>query len=174
MCTIANKFHSISRPVAPLVRTSSYNAGIKVLEKFIDPFIRSTLALSPDELEKRSKSDKGFTFLHNIALMSRDPKVIRDQIMGVLIAGRDTTASTLSWTLYELSNCPEIWQRLRSAVLEKVGPTKRPSYEDIKGLTDLTNALCETLRLYPAIPYNVRACRTSSLPPAKSLSMLIV
>lgn len=128
------------------------------------PYIQQTLALAPEELEKLSKSDKGFTFLHNIALFSRDPKVIRDQIMAVLLAGRDTTAATLSWTIYELANYPEIWSKLRQNVLEKVGPTRNPTYNDIKGMTYLTHAINETLRLYPAVPYNIRSCRMSSSP----------
>jgi cytochrome P450 len=99
-----------------------------------------------------------------MALFSRDPKVIRDQLMAVLLAGRDTTAATLSWTMYELSNYPEIWRKLRSRVLERVGPHAAPTYEDIKDLTCLTHALNETLRLYPAVPYNVRSCR-ESFPP---------
>lgn len=112
-----------------------------------------------DDLEKLSKSDKEFTFLHNITLASRDPKVIRDQISAVLIAGRDTTASTLSWAFYELSNKPEVWQKLRSHILEQVGPTRIPSYEDLKNLTYLTHTINETLRLYPAVPFNIRSCR---------------
>lgn len=122
------------------------------------PYIQQTLSLTPDELEKLSKSDKEFTFLHNIALFSRDPKVIRDQIMAVLLAGRDTTASTLSWTLYELANYPEIWAKLRKMVLDAVGPTRNPTYDDIKDMTYLTHAINETLRLYPAVPYNIRTC----------------
>jgi cytochrome P450 len=117
------------------------------------------LALVPEELEKISKSDKEFTFLHQIALFSRDPKVIRDQIMAVLLAGRDTTAATLSWALYELSNYPATWQKLRTHVLQKVGPDAAPTYEDIKDLTYLTHTLYETMRLYPAVPFNIRTCR---------------
>lgn len=137
-----------------------YFNGIKTIEGFITPYIESTLQLAPDELEKLSKSDKEFTFLHNIALFSRDPKVIRDQIFAVLIAGRDTTAATLSWAMYELANYPDVWQKLRGQVLEHVGPTRSPSYEDLKNLTYLTHTINETLRLYPAVPYNMRSCGT--------------
>lgn len=138
----------------------------------MNPFIEQTLAMTPEELEKLSKDDKEFTFLHNIALYSRDPKVIRDQIMAVLLAGRDTTASTLSWTLYELANYPDIWQRLRTTVLDKVGPTGTPTYEDIKSMTYLSHALSETLRLYPAVPYNIRFARTFTFIVIKKKSLL--
>ncbi|KAK2590853.1 hypothetical protein QQS21_011465 [Conoideocrella luteorostrata] len=144
-----------------------YHRGIKKLEEFMNPYITSTLQLSPEKLEKLSKSDKDFTFLHNIALYSKDPKVIRDQIMAVLLAGRDTTASTLSWTLYELCNYPEIWAKLRQQVLEVVGPTRTPTYEDLKSMRYLNHAIDETLRLYPAVPYNWRAAVTNTTLPGE-------
>ncbi|PHH92122.1 hypothetical protein CDD83_8795 [Cordyceps sp. RAO-2017] len=153
---------TILHPFRWLIPQKSYSDGIKVIERFMDPYIQSTLRLSPDELEKLSKSDKGFTFLHNIALFSRDPKVIRDQIMAVLLAGRDTTASTLAWSIYELANYPRGWAKLRAQVLEHVGPSRMPSYDDLKNLTYLTHTLNETLRLYPAVPYNLRSCVESS------------
>ncbi|KAK1239118.1 hypothetical protein MKX08_006179 [Trichoderma sp. CBMAI-0020] len=152
-------------PLRRFIPKGEYNRGIKVLEAFIQPFIEATLTLIPEELQKISKSDKEFTFLHQIALFSRDPKVIRDQIMAVLLAGRDTTAATLSWALYELSNCPATWQKLRSHVLQKVGPDAAPTYEDIKDLTYLTHALYETMRLYPAVPFNIRTCLENSTLP---------
>ncbi|KAH8907051.1 cytochrome P450 [Coniochaeta sp. PMI_546] len=148
---------TILAPMNALIPKWRYNRGIKVLEQFMAPYIKHTLSLSPDELEKLSKNDKHFTFLHNIARSTRDPKVIRDQIMAVLIAGRDTTAATLSWTIYELSNYPEVVGKLRNEILATVGPSRMPTYEDLKNMPYLTHTLNETLRLYPAVPYNIRA-----------------
>ncbi|PNP55579.1 hypothetical protein THARTR1_04103 [Trichoderma harzianum] len=158
---------AILAPFRRFIPKAEYYKGIKILEEFIQPFIDATLTLTPEQLESISKSDKEFTFLHNMALFSRDPKVIRDQIMAVLLAGRDTTAATLSWTIYELSNYPELWRKLRSRVLETVGPEAAPTYEDLKDLTCLTHALYETLRLYPAVPFNVRSCLEDSTLPGK-------
>ncbi|PHH78422.1 hypothetical protein CDD80_6927 [Ophiocordyceps camponoti-rufipedis] len=143
----------------------SYTSSIRILERFIDPFIRSALKLTPDELANLSKSDRDFTFLHKIVLLSRDPKVIRDQIMAVLLAGRDTTAATLSWAVYELSRRPDVWTKLRASVLERVGSQRMPTYDDLKNLNYLTHTINETLRLWPAVPYNIRGCvETSTLP----------
>ncbi|KAL3952501.1 hypothetical protein ACCO45_012444 [Purpureocillium lilacinum] len=156
---------ALENPLSWFVPKGKYKAGIKYIERFIEPFIEKTLHLTPAELEELSKSDRDFTFLHNIALFSRDPKVIRDQIVAVLLAGRDTTAATLSWAMYELSRYPQIWHKLREQVLEHIGDSRSPTYQDLKNLTYLTHTLNETLRLYPAVPYNLRTCvEDSSLP----------
>ena len=142
-----------------------YNRGIRILERFIEPFIQRTLALPPSELEDLSKSSSDFTFLHSLARRTRDAKVIRDQLMAVLLAGRDTTAATLSWTIYELSHYPRVYHKLRNEILAVVGPSRAPTYEDLKSMTYLTHTLNETLRLYPAVPYNLRAAlKDTSLP----------
>ena len=49
-----------------------------------------------------------------------------------LIAGRDTTAATLTFVIYFLSLYPEVTFRLRNEVLSKVGPARKPTYDDIK------------------------------------------
>ncbi|PFH61535.1 hypothetical protein XA68_17112 [Ophiocordyceps unilateralis] len=157
-----------------LVPQGSYTKSIRILERFIDPFIQSALSLPPDQLAYLSKSDRDFTFLHNIVLLSRDPKVIRDQIMAVLLAGRDTTASTLSWTVYELARYPDVWAKLRAHILNRVGAERTPSYDDLKNLTYLTHTINETLRLWPAVPYNIRSCASSplhSFPPLPSIQL---
>ncbi|UNI23756.1 hypothetical protein JDV02_009557 [Purpureocillium takamizusanense] len=161
---------TILYPFRWFVPQRKYKSGIKLIESFMAPYIAATLRITPSELEERSsKSDRDFdfTFLHHIALFSRDPKVLRDQIMAVLLAGRDTTAATLSWCLYELANAPAVWARLRADVLALVGPERAPTYEDLKALTYLTHTLNETLRLYPAVPYNLRSCLESSTLPGQ-------
>ncbi|KAL8364988.1 hypothetical protein RB595_004007 [Gaeumannomyces hyphopodioides] len=162
---------TVMAPLRALVPTKKYHAGIKVIEQFMMPYIEQALALPPSELEKLSSPDSSssreVTFLHSIARHSRDPKVIRDQIMAVLLAGRDTTAATLSWCVYELSRSPATVARLRAEILSVVGRRRRPAYEDLKAMTYLRHTLDETLRLYPAVPYNIRAAiEDTSLPAA--------
>ncbi|EFQ30109.1 cytochrome P450 [Colletotrichum graminicola] len=158
-------FYTIMAPFQRFLPHGKYNRGIKLIEEFILPFIQEALALPPSELEKLTKSDKDFTFLHNIARCTRDPKVIRDQLVAILLAGRDTTAATLSWTLYELARYPDVYAKLRHEVLTTVGPRRAPSYEDLKSMKYLANCLQETLRLYPAVPYNVRSALTTTTLP---------
>ncbi|UKZ92431.1 uncharacterized protein TrAFT101_007386 [Trichoderma asperellum] len=156
---------SLDFPIAPLIPKGEYYRAIKRIEEFIEPIIARTLAICPTQLQQLSKSDLEFSFLHSIAIYTKDPKLIRDQIMSVLFAGRDTTAATLSWAMYELSNYPHMWAKLRKEILNKLGPQAAPTYEVLKNLTYLKKVLNETLRLHPATPLNMRqALETTTIP----------
>lgn len=138
---------------------------LATMNEFINQYVQQALDLSPEELASKTKSDMSYTFLHELASYTRDPKVLRDQLVAVLLAGRDTTAATLSWAIYELSRHPEVVKRLRNEILSVVGPDRTPTYADLKGMKYLQNVMNETLRLYPVVPFNVRfALRDTTLP----------
>jgi len=100
-----------------------------------------------------------------LAGYTKDKTVLRDQLYAILLAGRDTTACTLSWTFYELSKQPKIVEKLRQEIMNCVGPTRAPTYADLKSMRYLQHIMNETLRLYPVVPYNVRvALRDCTLP----------
>ena len=113
---------------------ASFKKGMKVINEFVDTFIEEALQLSAEELESKSKSESGYTFLHALAGFTRDRTVLRDQLIAVLLAGRDTTASTLSWTFYELARHPESYQKLRKEIIDRLGPNKPPTYDDLKSM----------------------------------------
>ncbi|CAN8099497.1 unnamed protein product [Discula destructiva] len=146
---------------------SHFRSCLATMNEFIYQYVRQALALSPAELASKAKSSAGYTFLHELASYTRDPKVLRDQLVAVLLAGRDTTASSLSWAIYELARHPAVVARLRaeiSTVLPR-GPAQTPTYADLKRMRYLAHVLAETLRLYPAVPFNVRfALRDTTLP----------
>ncbi|KAK2057795.1 cytochrome P450 [Colletotrichum caudatum] len=143
----------------------SFRSGLEVINRFVNEFIERALRLSPEELASKTKSDQGYTFLHELASFTRDRTVLRDQIVAVLLAGRDTTASSLSWTLYELGRHPEVVTKLRAEIIEHVGLDRAPTYTDLKNMKYLQNVMNETLRLYPAVPFNVRlALKDTTLP----------
>ena len=63
-----------------------------------------------------------------------DKQVLTDEIVNLLVAGRDTTSGTLAYGVYKLAEHPDIAERLRAEILDKVGPTRRPTYEDIRDM----------------------------------------
>lgn len=84
----------------------------------------------------------------------RDPAVrqdrMRDELITLLLAGHDTTASTLSWALYLLDRHPEVGDRVRAEVDEVLGD-RLPTFEDVHRLTYTSMVLQEVMRLYPAV-----------------------
>ena len=129
-----------------------YWRGLKVINAFVEPFIERVLRVNSSDLEKTANQ----SFLDALAATgTRDRNVIRDQVIAVLLAGRDTTAGTLSFTFKELSAQPEIVRKLRREILRRVGPSRPPTYEDLKSMPYLQHVMNETLRLYPSVPFNV-------------------
>lgn len=78
---------------------------------------------------------------------------LRDELMTLLVAGHETTATALAWALYWLHREPTIRQKLL-AELQKAGlePGFDPSQTDFMAVTKLPylSAVCsEVLRIYP-------------------------
>ena len=76
-----------------------------------------------------------------------DPEIF-DQLTVNLIAGSETTASALSWSLYLLSQHPDVLARLQAEVDQVLtdGPAR---YEQLSELPLAGRILTEALRLYP-------------------------
>lgn len=94
-------------------------------------------------------------------MTNTDPKYLRDIILNFLIAGKDTTAATLSWFIYALCKHPHIQEKVSQEIKETMGKeedTDMPGFTDrlseaaLEKMHYLHAALTETLRLYPAVP----------------------
>jgi cytochrome P450 len=74
-----------------------------------------------------------------------------EEIATLMLAGHETSSSTLAWSLYLLANAPDIQERARLEVSTVLG--ERPAeFRDIKRLSLIRNILREALRLYPPVP----------------------
>ncbi|KAL8740842.1 MAG: hypothetical protein Q9190_006493 [Brigantiaea leucoxantha] len=94
-----------------------------------------------------------------------DKAALRDQLLNILLAGRDTMSCLLSWTFRLLVRHPLVLERLRSEIETVTGGRHDLTREDLKKMLYLSKVLKETLRLYPSVPVNNRvALRTTTLP----------
>lgn len=75
---------------------------------------------------------------------------LRDELLTILLAGHETTASTLSWTWYLIDRHPEVAERMRTEATEVLGD-RIPRYEDLPGLRYTTMVIQEAMRLYPPV-----------------------
>ncbi|OCH92180.1 cytochrome P450 [Obba rivulosa] len=132
---------------------------MRVVDNFLEPVLKEALTKKERRIREETKEKdetEDETLLDHLVKFTSDPVVLHDETLNILIAGRDTTASTLTFAVYLLTQHPEVLRRLRQEVLSKVGPTRMPTYEDIRELKYLRAVLNETLRLYPPVPVNVR------------------
>ncbi|KAJ7321640.1 cytochrome P450 monooxygenase pc-3 [Mycena albidolilacea] len=106
------------------------------------------------------------TFLSHLVQATDDKEVIRDSIFNILVAGRDTTAATLTFAVYMLAEHPAMAARLRREVLVVVGGTRMPTYDDVRGMKYLRAFINETLRLYPPVPFDSRTSKNATVWPA--------
>src|SRR5260370_32625442 len=77
------------------------------------------------------------------------PQQLRDESMTLFLAGHETTALTLSWAWYMLSENPAVEARLHQE-LHGVLAGRAPELDDFERLSYLRAVENETLRLYPA------------------------
>ena len=74
---------------------------------------------------------------------------LRDELMTILFAGHETTATALAWALYWIHYIPEVCekllQELNSIDVENCDPA------EITKLPYLNAVCCETLRIYPIV-----------------------
>ena len=92
---------------------------------------------------------------------------LRDDLLSLLVAGHETTASVLTWGTYELlkpENAEQL-RLLRAELDEVLGDKPFPTYEDMTKMPYLERCFHESMRLYPQPPvYTRRAVVEDVLP----------
>lgn len=78
------------------------------------------------------------------------PKLVRDEMASIFLAGHETTAITLSWAFYLLELHPECEKHLHQE-LDEVLKGAPPTFEDLPKLVYARAVIDETLRLYPPV-----------------------
>jgi cytochrome P450 len=114
---------------------------MKVLNDFVEPFLEKAISHSLDEKEKIE------TLTASLSTFTTDKTLLRDHLVNILLAGRDTTAATLSWFFYEMAYQPEIYVKLREEVLNTIGPHGKPTYDNLKSMKYLQRCLNEGIIL---------------------------
>ncbi|KAJ3128994.1 hypothetical protein HK098_002845 [Nowakowskiella sp. JEL0407] len=82
---------------------------------------------------------------------------ILGEAFGFFLAGHETTANTLTWSMLELSQHPEVFEKLRNEV-EEILKGGTPKFEQLSSLKYVEAFIKETLRLHPVVKSLVREC----------------
>ncbi|KAM3280993.1 alkane hydroxylase MAH1 [Capsicum chacoense] len=87
-----------------------------------------------------------------------DDNFLRDNILNLMIAGRDTTSSALTWFIWLVSTNPQVEKKIRDEI-KSVIPNEEAikfrlfNVQELNKLVYLHGALCDSLRLYPPVPF---------------------
>jgi cytochrome P450 len=109
--------------------------AIQICHSYIEKFVDDALTFRKElDEEKRNSNPKDgkYYFIQEVAKQTTDKKRIRDELINILLAGRDTTASLLSNMFFEISKNPVIYAKLREEVASLGGRT--PTYEELRNL----------------------------------------
>ena len=164
-----------------LIGGRDFDRACKNLRRFADQVIDRSLNRTDDKAE----DEKKYVFLDALARDAPDRNALRDQIINILAAGRDTTACLLSWTFFLLVRHPKVVNKLRAEIDTAFADSSELDRQSLRSISYLQNVLKESkliqfhatipclisdefpiaLRLYPSIPVNTRtSTRTTVLP----------
>jgi len=90
-----------------------------------------------------------------------------DVVISFMIAGRDTTATLLTWTFYELAQHPDLEEKVVAEIHEMLKTSgDPPSYDVVLRDLPYTHAfLCEVLRLHPPVPSDSKVAKEEDVLP---------
>ncbi|MCJ1348809.1 hypothetical protein MMC31_007042, partial [Peltigera leucophlebia] len=136
-----------------LLHRAQFKKDAAFIHNFVDRYIERRLKLKSSEDVEKAGEDR-YVFLDELTKETQDPLRIRAELLNVLLAGRDTTASLLSNAWFVLAKRPDIWANLRAEV-DQLG-SELPTFETMMEMKYLRGFLKESLRLHPVVPANGR------------------
>ncbi|XP_073076317.1 cytochrome P450 4F2-like isoform X1 [Manis javanica] len=147
-----------------------FRRACRLVHNFTDAVIQERRRTLPSEgadefLQAKAKA-KTLDFI-DVLLLSKDEdgkelsdEDIRAEADTFMFEGHDTTASGLSWILYNLAKHPEYQERCRQEVQELLRDRepKEMAWDDLAQLPFLTMCIKESLRLHPPVVAISRSC----------------
>lgn len=123
------------------------------------------------EFEKEDLLSKFMSHAHGSEDCYSD-KELRDISLDFLLAGRDTTAATLAWFMYEMCCHPEVAEKIYEEGIEVVGKhadfdsmAEHLTHDNLGRMHYLHAALSESLRLHPPVPRDGKAALVDDILP---------
>ncbi|KAG9242874.1 cytochrome P450 alkane hydroxylase [Calycina marina] len=150
-------------PVKQLLRIiegTKFQDACKRLHHCIDKLIHNELAVKLT-FQKPERSN----LMQRLTDSFDDHDTIRGQVLNILLAGRDTTASLLSWIFFLLARHSRVLNKLRQEINSTCQQNPKLSHGVLRQMKYLQLVIKETLRLYPAVAANVRTSVSDTILP---------
>ncbi|XVF33461.1 hypothetical protein REPUB_Repub17cG0170300 [Reevesia pubescens] len=145
-------------------------AALKRSVKVVDNFLYKVIHNKIEQM-RNSKDDSSMKkediLSRFLQVSDTDPTYLRDIILSIIIAGKDTTAAGLSWFIYMLCKHPAVQEKVAQEVKEATKMVEVKDFAEFSAsMTEealakmhyLHAAITETLRLYPVVPLDAKMC----------------
>ncbi|XP_018319271.1 probable cytochrome P450 6a14 [Agrilus planipennis] len=137
-------------------------------------FMQLFMKLRDEDIKATTKTDNnesrdGETVYYQCGLTVNE---IAAQAFIFYVAGFETSATTLQYLLYELTENQDIQDKVREEIEQVLGKhEKKITYEAIQEMTYLDKCIYETLRKYPPVPAVTRRCTKEYKVPDSDLTL---
>eukprot|EP00252_Welwitschia_mirabilis_P026666 TRINITY_DN8810_c0_g1_i1.p1 TRINITY_DN8810_c0_g1~~TRINITY_DN8810_c0_g1_i1.p1 ORF type:complete len:569 (-),score=100.49 TRINITY_DN8810_c0_g1_i1:171-1877(-) len=144
--------------------------AVTIIRKYVDELIEKCKAMveaEEEQLDGEEYINESDPSILHFLLASREEvssSQLRDDLLSMLVAGHETTASVLTWTTYLLTKNPSTMGKAQEEV-DQVLQGRKISYTDIKELKYLTRCINESMRLYPHPPVLIRRAKEPDILP---------
>ena len=129
--------------LAMFLPQSKFKKSIRILQQYMECHVEKALQnRQPQGSASMEKSEERYVLLREIVHWTHDQLQLRDELLTILVAGRDTTASLLCSLFFTIAKRPDIWQQLRAEVDHLHG--ERPTYEQLKQMQYVKYCLNES------------------------------
>ncbi|XP_076918488.1 cytochrome P450 CYP82D47-like [Bidens hawaiensis] len=144
-----------------------YEKEMKMVGTEIDDIVEGWLRRRKEERESSSTQQEGDQHFMDVLISTVQDAaendfpgfdhdtVIKATSLGLIIAGSDTTAVTLTWALALLLNNPHALKAVQDEIDKHVGRDRLVEESDLKNLVYLDAVIKETMRLHPAGPLSI-------------------
>lgn len=123
-----------------LVPNAEYARGLVTIRNFVESYMREA-GVQMEKAGAAGARERGYIFFDELVKSGASSDYIRDQIMSIIIAGRDTTAGSLTAAFYYLARNPEAYAKLREEAACIGG--EDPTWEQLKSLSYMSYVLKE-------------------------------
>ena len=144
-------------------KPAKFQAACAVVKRYATHFVQR--ALKDMEKNGEEAASGRHPFIIDLYRELQDPMVVRDQLVNVLIAGRDTTACLMSWAFFLLVRHPETLAKLRLEIKTVTGGSPaltRAKMSKIKYLRCVINESKTICKPVVRIWTSAHSCFTSS------------
>ncbi|CAO2826552.1 unnamed protein product [Amaranthus hypochondriacus] len=132
--------------------------AINVIHSFVNTIIRK----KKQGMIKNSETDDLLSRVLNSGYSNE--KFVTDFVISFILAGRDTTSAALTWFFWLLHDNIRVENEILSEIKRKK-TEKNSVFDEVKDMVYTHAALCESMRLYPPVPVDVKEATANDVLP---------